>query len=59
MFKCLATTLYFQHHVVGGEDQRGQRERKKANTTKENKDAKLMPIIFRCYWLDLFLCLLR
>lgn len=34
-------------------------ERKKANSTKENKDTKLMPIIFRCYWLDLFLCLAR
>lgn len=36
---------------------RSKRE-KKNNITKENKDAKLMPIIFRCYWLDLFLCLL-
>lgn len=59
-----APVQVFSSHIIFPAShcqQRGSQrsERKKANSTKENKDAKLMPIIFRCYWLDLFLCLTR
>lgn len=59
-----APVRVFSHHIIFPASHcqwRGSKrsKTKKQTPPKKTKTPKLMPIIFRCYWLDLFLCLLR